>query len=85
MSIVWQPCAVQTGGGDDKALCAQVPAPARWAEPNTRPLSLFVKKVPAATPSHRALWLLQGGPGGASDGMERLADLLAPRDPTIDF
>lgn len=85
LSVTWQPCAVHTGGDDDDALCAQVPVPARWAEPATRPVSLFVKKIPAAVPSQRALWLLQGGPGGASDAMEVLVDALAPLDPTLDF
>ena len=82
--ISWTPCSVITGETDDDAGCTTVSVPLRWSRPDAGQLGLFLKKLPSADPARTQLWLLQGGPGGASDGMESLAQVLMKSDPSLE-
>lgn len=65
LDIEWEPCSADSdeNTGDD-ALCATIPVPLDWNDPNGDTIDFFVKKLPAAMPPARGqLWLLNGGPG----------------------
>jgi pimeloyl-ACP methyl ester carboxylesterase len=58
--------------------------PLRHAEPTGRAIPLFVKRIPATQPNHRAIWLVPGGPGSSGVVFERLAVRLHDADPGLD-
>ncbi|MEL6179525.1 MAG: alpha/beta fold hydrolase [Myxococcota bacterium] len=81
--IAWQDCRLYTGSDmfGPSASCAIVPMPLSHEQPDDGPtLPIFIKRlspslVGRTDPEPRGqLWLLSGGPGGASDGLESLAD-----------
>jgi pimeloyl-ACP methyl ester carboxylesterase len=58
--------------------------PINWRDPDAGTLSLFVKRVGNfADPNAKALWFLQGGPGGAGNAYEGLSEMLLNNDPTL--
>lgn len=78
--ITFASCSLETGGTDRRAECAQIEVPLDWSArgPEAKKVSFFVKRlVGAAAGPHAQLWLLQGGPGGAGDGLEGLANALS--------
>ena len=48
-------------------------------------IAIFVKRLPATAPRRGVLWLLAGGPGGAGDDLEWLADALSFLVPDLDI
>lgn len=67
------------------AECAQVYVPLNYSKPNGRKIELFVKRIrpeiqqqgSTHAKASKQLWLLQGGPGGSSDGwIERMMSVL---------
>lgn len=79
------PCSLVTGGNDNRAECATVEVPLDWERPDGSRISLFVKRLRGgAVPAKKQLWLLQGGPGGAGDGLEPLADAIVKGDTDVD-
>lgn len=82
--ITFTPCSLETGGRDGRAECADVEVPLDWAQPEGRKVTFFVKRLLGSAPGvHEQLWLLQGGPGGAGDGLETLVNELS-KDPALD-
>ncbi len=83
--IEFDTCSLVTGGTDQLAECANVEVPLDWNSPNDAKVSFFVKRLLGTAPGpHRQLWLLQGGPGGAGDGLEPLAAEIARADTSLD-
>lgn len=83
--IEFNRCSLVTGGNDTRAECANVEVPLDWNAPDDGKVTFFVKRLLGAAPGpHRQLWLLQGGPGGAGDGLEPLADEIAQADGALD-
>ena len=83
--LTWAPCPAKSDATDDSsARCARAVVPLRHGDPSGRTLTLFVKWIPAKTPSHRALWLVPGGPGSSGVVIERLATRLHDADPGLD-
>jgi pimeloyl-ACP methyl ester carboxylesterase len=83
--IEFAPCSFETGGTDKSAECANVEVPLDWSKPEGRKLTYFVKRVRGKSPArHRQLWLLQGGPGSAGDGLEPVAAKELENDPALD-
>jgi len=83
--ITFDPCSLETGGTDTSAECANVEVPLDWNSPGDAKVSFFVKRlIGRASGPHRQLWLLQGGPGGAGDGLEPLAAEIASADAALD-
>ena len=83
--IAFDPCSLVTGGSDTRAECANVEVPLDWNSPGDAKVTFFVKRlVGSASGPHRQLWLLQGGPGGAGDGLEPLAAEIARGDAALD-
>ncbi len=75
--VEWSVCE---GGGE----CAWVDVPLRWSEPEGELITLWVKRYRARR-SAGQLWLLQGGPGGAAEGLEFLIDDFRAAAPTLDI
>lgn len=63
--------------GGYSGLCAKVPMPLDWKNPEGKKVDILIDKI-SATPRPKAqLWLLQGGPGGTAADMVGLANLFA--------
>ncbi len=76
--IAFAKCSLQTTGSDGRAECANVEVPLDWSKPDDRKVTFFVKRLVGSAPGpHAQLWLLQGGPGGAGDGLEDLVNVLS--------
>jgi len=83
--ISFTPCSLQTGGDDGRAECANVEMPLDWDAVGSGTINFFVKRLPGrGAGPRRQLWLLQGGPGGAGDGLEPIAAEIAAQDPDLD-
>ncbi len=83
--ITFEKCSLETEGNDSRAECANVEVPLDWSKPADRKVTFFVKRLlGAANGAHKQLWLLQGGPGGAGDGLEPLAEEVAKANPSFD-
>lgn len=83
--IDFETCPLTTGGNDKLAECANVEVPLDWNSPHDAKVTFFVKRLIGSAPGpHRQLWLLQGGPGGAGDGLEPLAREIARADTSLD-
>ena len=83
--ILFEKCSLETGGQDGRAECANVEVPLDWSAPAASKVTFFVKRLRGTSSApHRQLWLLQGGPGNAGDGLERLASDIAHQDPSLD-
>jgi len=64
-AATWQPCELIPGSGTNDAECVSVQVPEdyfTW----TGELDIWVKRLPATSPSRGQLWLLAGGPGGGA-------------------
>lgn len=68
--ITWYPCPWTTGGASMDAECADVEVPLDWTDQAGATIEVFIKRAGAVISGTRQVWLLQGGPGGASNGME---------------
>lgn len=83
--ISWSTCSFRTGGKDRLAQCAEIEVPLDWAKPEGRKIVYFVKRVLGSAPGkHAQLWLLQGGPGAAGDGLEPVAEEMLRQNGAID-
>lgn len=79
------PCPLYTAKNKGLAECATFAVPLDWARGDDGVhIDLFVKRIPAHAKSRGAIWLLAGGPGGAGDDLEWLADTLAFLQPDLD-
>src|SRR5688572_26126213 len=85
-AIKFESCSLKTGGNDGRAECANVEVPLDWKSPSGKKVTFFVKRLlgKGAEP-RKQLWLLQGGPGAAGDGLEPLAEEVAARDDGVDI
>jgi pimeloyl-ACP methyl ester carboxylesterase len=84
--IVWEKCPLETGGAGTRAECANVEVPLDWNAPDGKKVTFFVKRVLGnGNGPRQQLWLLQGGPGGAGDGLEPLAQEVMARDDSVDI
>jgi pimeloyl-ACP methyl ester carboxylesterase len=75
--VKFEKCSLETGGNDERAECATIDVPLDWGDPGGRKGKLFVKRLLGTAAERQQVWLLQGGPGGAGDGLESLADALS--------
>src|SRR5689334_21902983 len=83
--IVFETCSLETGGTDRRADCASVEVPLDWKHPEGRKIPFFVKRLRGnSSAAHRQLWLLEGGPGAAGDGLDSLAADAVAKDPALD-
>ena len=84
--ITWTPCPLHTEGGKPSAECATVPLPLRASEPDGETIDIFVKRFrPANGKATRALWMLQGGPGGSGYVFEGIAEAISTKYPDVEF
>lgn len=84
-ALPFTPCSVETGGSDEGAECADVEVPLDWAKPDGKTVTIFVKRIRGSAPGpHAQMWLLQGGPGGAGDGLEPMAAEVLSRNGAFD-
>jgi pimeloyl-ACP methyl ester carboxylesterase len=84
-AVPFETCSFVTGGDDHLAECANVEVPLDWDAPADSKVTFFVKRLRGTAPGvHRQLWLLQGGPGGAGDGLEPVAAEISRADPSLD-
>ena len=84
--ISWSTCPLHTEGGTPSAECATVPVPLRASEPNGETIEVFVKRFrPANGKASRALWMLQGGPGGSGYVFEGISKAIATKYPDVEF
>lgn len=83
--VEFKTCPLVTGGMDTLAECADLEVPLDWSSPDGAKVTFFVKRLLGTAPGpRRQLWLLQGGPGGAGDGLEALAAEIARADAALD-
>lgn len=80
--VDWEPCPLFTGGTGQEADCAVIEAPLDWEDPDDDSIDLFVKRIGDA-PDGVQLWFLAGGPGGAGNGYEPMAELLTDSLPGL--
>lgn len=83
-TIAWEPCALHSEGDGPAAECATLAMPLRRNDPDGEKIDYFVKRYRPGK-GLRALWLLQGGPGGSGYAFERIAEQLAASMPDVDF
>ena len=84
--IAWTTCPLHTEGGTPSAECATVPLPLRASEPGGETIDVFVKRFrPENGKAARALWMLQGGPGGSGYVFEGIAKAIATKYPDVEF
>ncbi|MCO4770250.1 MAG: alpha/beta hydrolase [Deltaproteobacteria bacterium] len=87
--VEWEACTLFTGGGGGPAECANVRMPLDWAEPTEAQISVFVKRVTGSgvdpDDAEFAVWPLSGGPGGAGNMQESLAELFLSNDDSLVF
>lgn len=81
IDIAWYPCPVLSDGEGSAAECADVDVPLDWEDPGGAHISLFLKRVRGGQPGPQ-VWLLNGGPGGASNGHDPFAEYFTGFDPT---
>jgi pimeloyl-ACP methyl ester carboxylesterase len=83
-AITFNPCPIYTGEQGGGAECATIEVPLDYAKPDGQKAELFVKRIPGTGSKRKQVWLLQGGPGGAGDGLEDMAAMLARQDSSLD-
>jgi len=84
--ISWTKCPLHTEGGLPPAECATVQLPLRASDPDGETIDVFVKRYrPVNGKARRALWMLQGGPGGSGYVFEGMARAIATKYPDIEF
>ncbi|MBX3261098.1 MAG: alpha/beta fold hydrolase [Labilithrix sp.] len=84
--VSWATCSLHTEGGPPAAECATVKLPLRAEDPAGETIDVFVKRYrPAGGKARRALWMLQGGPGGSGYAFEGMAKAIATRYPDVEF
>lgn len=84
--ISWSTCPLHSEGGSPSAECATVKLPLRADDPAGETIDVFVKRYrPAGGKASRALWMLQGGPGGSGYVFEGMAKAIATRYPDVEF
>jgi pimeloyl-ACP methyl ester carboxylesterase len=84
--IAWAACPLHTEGGAPGAECATVALPLRADAPAGETIDVFVKRYrPAGGKAARALWMLQGGPGGSGYVFENIAAAIATKYPDVEF
>ena len=86
--ITWEDCPLRSGGsGPPWASCALVEVPLDWESRDDGTIELFVKRYAEAgvdpLGTRDAVWPLTGGPGGAGNMQEGLAELLVANDPEM--
>ena len=81
IELSWYPCPILSGGEGAGAECADVEVPLDWEDPEGPLISLFLKRVRGGQPGPQ-VWLLNGGPGGASNGHDAFAEYFTGVDPT---
>lgn len=89
-AIAWEPCPLFSDQeGAPWASCALVEVPLDWDDLDGPTIDLFVKRHAAAgtdpAETEDAVWPLTGGPGGAGNMQEALADLLVTNDPAASW
>ena len=68
------------------AECATIQVPLSHDDPGGEKIETFVKRFrPPGGKSKRALWMLQGGPGGSGYVYEGLSEAFATRYPDVDY
>ncbi len=77
----WNRCIFDNGRA---AECALLRMPLVPNQPDLGEIPVFVSRVRGADAKTNQLWLLQGGPGGASAGLQDLATRLSDRRPGLD-
>jgi pimeloyl-ACP methyl ester carboxylesterase len=82
--IAWKACSAITGESGGGAECATIEVPLDWNDVEGKKAELFVKRIVGSGSPRKQVWLLQGGPGGAGDGMEEMALELAAQDKSFD-
>ena len=84
--VAWTPCPLHSEGTGTTVECATIKAPLDAAAPNGPTIDVFVKRYrPAGGKSLRALWMLQGGPGGSGYPFEGISESIATKFPDVDF
>lgn len=85
-AITWEKCPLHTEGGSPSAECTTVKLPLRATEPNGEAIDVFVKRYrPAGGKATRAMWMLQGGPGGSGYVFEEIAKQIGAKYPDVEF
>lgn len=84
--VQWTPCPLRSEGGEVMAECATIQVPLSHDDPGGEKIETFVKRFrPPGGKSKRALWMLQGGPGGSGYVYEGLSEAFATRYPDVDY
>jgi hypothetical protein len=79
------PCPLYSGKKQGLAECATFAVPLDWSHGDDGVhIDLFVKRIAAHAKARGSIWLLAGGPGGAGDDLEWLAETLAFLQPDLD-
>ncbi|MBX3224209.1 MAG: alpha/beta fold hydrolase [Labilithrix sp.] len=84
--VEWTKCTLQSEGKGPSAECARIPVPLDAKAPGGKTIDFFVKRYRPKGGKHlRALWMLQGGPGGSGYVFEKIAEQMATRFPDVDY
>lgn len=85
-AVTWTPCNLHSEGDEPMAECATVKTPLDAKRPDGPTIDVFVKRFkPAGGKSLRAMWMIQGGPGGSGYVFENMSEQIATKFPDVDF
>ena len=85
-TVTWTACSLHSEGDGPMAECATVKTPLDAKRPDGPTIDVFVKRFkPAGGKSLRAMWMLQGGPGGSGYVFETMSEQIATKFPDVDF
>ena len=80
---LWTWCPLRSAAHSGNAECAALPVP--LAPGASGEIPLFVKHLKAKGTPRAQVWLLAGGPGGAGEDLEGLAETMGFLDPGLDL
>lgn len=83
-ALAWEPCTLRSEGDGPPAECTTMSVPLRHTDANGEQISFFVKRFRPGKGT-RALWLLQGGPGGSGYAFEKIVEQLSVAMPDVDY
>lgn len=84
--VAWTKCPLHSEGDGPDAECATMKVPLDRNAPDGKTIDFFVKRyAPAGGSKKQALWMLEGGPGAAGYGYERVAEQIATKFTDVEF
>lgn len=84
--LTWTPCPLHVEGGEPMAECTVAKVPLDRDAPDGETIDIALKRyLPKGGTPKRALWFLQGGPGGSGYVFEGIAEAYGTKYPDVEM